>query len=125
MKREEFIETEENKNRRIEISQKLVKMGKSLIMEGSDNKDYCVISAGNLLVLISGLIVTPNDMEEFNKLCSMFSAKAILDDLMNSPLGAIVKSNLTNKLSNNLGPFNGNMDNMKDILDFLSNNDDE
>lgn len=121
--RKNFTESEENKARRTEISAKFVKMGKSLIIEGKNNDDFCVLSAGNLLLLMSGLVLNAKDMDEFNNLCSMFTAKNILDDMMKSPMGGIMRGGLMDKLSGDFGPFSENMGDISDIMDFLKNSD--
>lgn len=125
MDSENFTDSEENQERRIEISSKLVKMGKSLIIEGKNSDDFCVLSTGNLLILMSGLIMNAKDMDEFNNLCSMFTAKNILDDMMKSPFGGMMRGGLMDKLGKGMGPLGGNMDDIADIMDFLKNTDDD
>lgn len=125
MNKEDFNDSEENQIRRREISSKFVKMGKTLIIEGQTNKDFCVLSAGNLLILMSGLVINAKDIDEFNNLCSMFTAKNILDDMMKSPMGGMMRGSLMDKLSGDFGPFDGNVGDINDILDFLKNSDND
>ena len=120
--REKYTESDKNNQRRSEISSKLIKMGKSLIIEGKTNDDYCVISVGNLLILMSGLILDSKDISEFNNLSSMFTAKNILDDMMKSPMGGMMRDNIAKKLNgDDFGPFSDNVDDINDIVDFLKN----
>lgn len=122
--RENFTESEENMQRRVEVSSKFVKMGKALIIEGKNNDDFCVLSAGNLLILLSGLVINSKDMDEFNNLCSMFTAKNILDDMMKSPMGGMMMGGgLMDKLASLDGPFGDNSDDIAEILNFLKNSD--
>jgi len=124
--RKKYTESPENDKRRLDISTKFVKMGKSLIFEGKDKDDYCIISAGNMLILLSGLILKSEDMADFNNLCSMFTAKRILDDMMDSPMGAAqMGGNLMdkmNKMKGDMGPLNGNMGEISEIMEFLAKN---
>jgi len=93
-KRDKYTESEKNTKRRNEVGLKLIKMGEALMEEGTKNDDFCVLSAGNQLILLSGLITSPKDMEEFGNLCTMFTAKRIMDDMMSSPLGPIMLGGL-------------------------------
>jgi len=133
-----YTESEENTARRREVSTKFAKMGKALIMEGKDNDDFCVLSAGNLLILMSGLILNAKDMDEFNNLCGMFTAKNILDDMMKGPMGGMMMAGgLAGKMAGlSDSPFGENIGDISEILkhlkddkgggpfDFLNDNDD-
>lgn len=125
MDKDNFKDSEENQERRREISSKFVKMGKTLIIEGKNSDDFCILSAGNLLILMSGLVLNAKDMDEFNNLCSMFTAKNILDDMMKSPMGGLIRGGLMDKLNMGGGPFSGNLDDINDIMDFIKNNGDK
>lgn len=70
----------ENNRRRSELSDKLRQMGKALIDEGTNDKDFAVAQSGNIMLLISATIMDDEDMFIFSELCSMFSAKKILDE---------------------------------------------
>jgi hypothetical protein len=69
----------QNEERRLELSGKILQMGNSLIKEGESSQDYNVTSSGTVMLLISGLLLSDEDMFLFNQFCSMFSAKKILD----------------------------------------------
>ena len=69
----------DNETRRLELSNKILQMGQALINEGSNNIDNSIIQGGTIMVLISGLLLNEQDMFIFSELCSMFSAKKILD----------------------------------------------
>jgi hypothetical protein len=68
-----------NEERRLELSTKLLQMGNSLIKEGQSADDYTITQSGTLMLLVSGLILSDEDMFLFSEICSMFSAKKILD----------------------------------------------
>ena len=68
-----------NENRRLELSGKLMQMGHSLIEEGNSLADYTVTQSGTIMILISSLLLSDEDMFMFSEICSMFSAKKILD----------------------------------------------
>lgn len=70
----------QNETRRLELSGKLMEMGRALLSEGTNEKDYAVSQSGTILVLISALILSDDDMFIFSELCAMFSAKKILDE---------------------------------------------
>lgn len=69
----------ENEARKIELSGKLLQMGKSLIQEGQKIDDYTISQSGSIMLLVSSLLLSDEDMFIFSEICSMFSAKKILD----------------------------------------------
>jgi len=71
-----------NTNRRLDLSAKFMKMGQSLIEEGRESNDISVSQIGTIHVFISGLLLgEDDDINKFSDLCSMFSARTILDGL--------------------------------------------
>jgi len=70
----------ENETRRTELSGKIKQMGQALIDEGTGGKDYTVAQSGTIMLLISKLIVSDEDMFIFSELCAMFAAKRILEE---------------------------------------------
>jgi hypothetical protein len=74
---------EKNKTmeRRIELSNKFIEMGRSLIKEGNEINDYSITQSGNFLILISGIILEEKDSVEFANLCAMFSAKKLMENM--------------------------------------------
>jgi hypothetical protein len=69
---------EKNIERRAELTGKLIVMSEALMKEGFESDDKQIISAGSLLMMIGTLIMNENEMEEFNKLTSMFTSNKIL-----------------------------------------------
>ena len=67
--------------RRLELSAKFLEMGQALMREGSESNYYCISQSGNFMILIGGLVMAEEDVYEFGQLCSMFSAKKLLDEL--------------------------------------------
>jgi hypothetical protein len=74
----------EIKNRHIELSAKFMEMGKALIEEGHTDKDTIVVQTGNFMVLLGNILLDPKDVVLFGELCSMFSAKKILESMEES-----------------------------------------
>ena len=68
-------------NRHLELSAKFIEMGQALMKEGKDKKDYTISQSGTFMILIGGLLFDENDVQQFGQLCSMFSAKKILDNM--------------------------------------------
>ena len=73
------------KERRLEISSKLLQMGQSLVNEGQESGDKSVAYCGTSLILLAGTIIDSKDMQLFSELCSMFSAKKVLEGMMGTP----------------------------------------
>jgi len=67
--------------RRLDLNNKLLRMGQALAKEGVDTNDGCILTAGSVLILISNLMTSEKDMFLFGELGSMFSAKMILEDM--------------------------------------------
>lgn len=72
-----------NQDRHLELSAKLIEMGQALIKEGNSKNDYSITQVGNVLVVAGGLFFDQEDVYHFAQLCSMFSAKKILDAMEN------------------------------------------
>ena len=71
------------KERHLELSVKFVEMGQSLVSEGRLNNDYMITQAGTFFTLIGGLMLDEKDVSLFAELCSMFSAKKVLESMDN------------------------------------------
>jgi len=69
------------KDRHLDLSAKLIEMGNALITEGKEKKDYSISQIGFFMVFIGGLLLNEEDIYLFGELCSMFSAKKIIDTL--------------------------------------------
>lgn len=65
-----------------ELMDKIFRMGYALHEEGQDKDDYRITAIGDFMILISGLIHDEDDISLFGELCSMFSAKKILESQM-------------------------------------------
>ncbi len=74
----------ENYKRRLELTTKFIRMGESLIKEGKQRKDDCIIQTGGFLTFLGGILLEEKDVYDFADLCQMFSAKKILDGLENT-----------------------------------------
>ncbi len=69
----------ENEVRRIDISAKMMQMGQSLIAEGNKLKDYSISQSGNVLIALSNVILSEEDMFLFSQFSLMFTAKKMID----------------------------------------------
>jgi len=70
--------------RRLELSSKFLEMGQALILEGKKNKDFAISQSGSFMILLAGVILDEQDVADFGNLCSMFSAKKLLDGMEES-----------------------------------------
>jgi hypothetical protein len=70
-------------DRRIELSNKFLEMGCSLIKEGNELNDYPITQSGNFMILLASIVLEEKDSFEFANLCSMFSAKKIMESMGN------------------------------------------
>lgn len=73
-----------NTDRHLELTAKLIEMGQALMIEGKENKDFTIAQAGTFLILVGGLLFEEEDVKQFGQLCSMFSAKRVLDSMVAS-----------------------------------------
>ena len=70
-----------NEAKRIDVSNKLMKMGGVLTKEGVACEDYNIAEVGTAMIMLSALILDDKDMFIFSEICAMFTAKKILDDM--------------------------------------------
>ncbi len=65
----------------MEVSSMLIEMGQALMVEGDEARDGSLSKIGTFVILLGGVLMDENDIEEFGMLCSMFSAKKVLDSM--------------------------------------------
>ena len=70
-----------NEAKRIDVSNKLMKMGSVLTKEGVACEDHNIAEVGTAMIMLSALILDDKDMFIFSEICAMFTAKKILDDM--------------------------------------------
>ena len=70
-----------NEDRHLDLSAKFVEMGQTLLLEGKNSKDLMISQAGGALVLLGGLMYDEKDIQLFSQMCSMFSAKKIVENM--------------------------------------------
>jgi len=70
-----------NEKRHLELSTKFIEMGQALAKEGIKKDDYTIIQSGNIMIFMGGLLFDEKDLFQFAELCSMFSAKKILENI--------------------------------------------
>ena len=96
----------ENEARKIELSGKLLQMGRSLIDEGKNLDDYTISQSGSIMIFIGSLLLSDEDMFIFSEICAMFSAKKILeatDDIDNTDAVKKYIKGVKNKRNKNRG----------------------
>lgn len=67
------------KDRYLELSAKFIEMGRALMTEGYDNKDFTISQAGASMIAMGGLMLDDKSMFLFSQMCGLFSAKMILE----------------------------------------------
>lgn len=70
-----------NESRRIDISNKLNKMGISLTNEGNDAKEVSIVQIGGILMLLSALIIDDNGLNFMSNICGMFTAQKLIETM--------------------------------------------
>jgi hypothetical protein len=88
-----------NENRKLELSGKFLQLGNSLIEEGGELEDYSITQSGTIMMLLSGVILSDEDMFLFSEICSMFSAKKVLDASEGVDDSEFVKQLMNSKLA--------------------------
>lgn len=54
-------------------------MGRALMTEGHNDKDFTISQAGASMIAMGGLMLDDNSMFLFSQMCGLFSAKMILE----------------------------------------------
>lgn len=70
-----------NEDRRLDLSAKFIEMGQTLMLEGKNSKDLTISKSGGVLILLGSLIYDEDDINLFSQICSMFSAKKIVENM--------------------------------------------
>lgn len=96
----------ENLERCNEISDMLFDMAQKLMEEGEERRSYNIETAGNMLLLVSGLIKDAKDMETVSDLMAMYSAKKILDGQMMAQHGMGDIEDIIRKMRDEFGDDN-------------------
>jgi hypothetical protein len=68
-----------NEKRKLEISSKILELGRALLDEGNSIEDYGIAQSGTIMILLSGILLSDEDTFLFSEICAMFSAKKILE----------------------------------------------
>ena len=69
------------KDRHLDLSSKLIEIGRALMKEGHDNKDFTISQTGASLIAMGGLILEDRNMFLFSQMCGLFSSKMLLDTM--------------------------------------------
>jgi|LakMenEpi03Aug12_release.lakeMendotaPanAssembly.Ray.scaffolds.fasta_scaffold785751_2 hypothetical protein len=73
-----------NQNRILHLSTSLLEMGVALVNEGEQNNDYSIKQLGNILIFLSAIAINEKDVYDFSELCSLFSSKKLIEQLINN-----------------------------------------
>lgn len=90
-----------NEKRRAQISSKLLELGLSLMEEGGESDDYTITQSGTMMILLSSVILSEEDTFLFGEMCSMFSAKKVLDNIEGIDETEVVKKFFKEKQKKN------------------------
>lgn len=72
-----------NEERRLELSQKLFEIGQSLMEEGASTEDYAITQTGTITIMLASIVLSDEDTYFFSEICSMFSAKKLVEAIDN------------------------------------------
>jgi hypothetical protein len=72
-----------NEERRLELSQKLFEIGQSLMEEGAMSEDYAITQTGTITIMLASIVLSDEDTYFFSEICSMFSAKKMVETIDN------------------------------------------
>jgi hypothetical protein len=61
-----------------ELSLMFLKMGKSLVDEGMENKDYITATLGNAMIFMSSTAFDKEEVKQFSELCNMMSSRRLV-----------------------------------------------
>ena len=76
--------------RHLELSEKIFNLGVSLTKEAVETQDDNITILGKIMILISGIVSHREDLVEFDLLCSMFSAKKLIEEIPNEIILGII-----------------------------------
>ena len=77
-----------------ELSIMFINMGRSLVDEGINNKDYAIATIGNIMIFMSSLISDESDVRLLSDLCSMMSSKKIMRGISNGTIDLTKLANI-------------------------------
>lgn len=72
------------KDRHLELSSKLMEMGRALMKEGKETHDFSVTQTGTNLIMVGSLLLDESNLILFGQMCGLFSAKMIIDNMENN-----------------------------------------
>lgn len=68
-------------DRRLEISSKMIEMGRALMEEGKEAKDFTIAQTGVNMITVGSLLLDEPNMLLFSQMCGLFASKMILDNM--------------------------------------------
>lgn len=107
---------DKNFERKGELSIMLLQMAESLVEEGKNTNDSDITHLGNTMLLLSGIIINSEHVKLFADLCSMFSAKQLVEDFLRNG----DSSTLLSKSDKSEKTINKQMD-IEDIMEIIKN----
>ena len=98
-----------------------LKMGKSLVDEGMENKDYITASLGNCMIFMSSTAFEKNEVRQFGELCNMMSAGRLVKGVRDGSFDMPTFGDLGDAAKND--PFQEVLRKIKKNLDNDGDND--
>ena len=109
-------------DRHLELSGKFIEMGQALVKEGKDKSDYMITQSGTFFTLIGGLMYDEKDVSLFAELCSMFSAKKVLESMDND---LDLLNNVSKQTNKNYDEIIKRISKLREDSEDFDNEDDE
>lgn len=83
-----------NEKRRFEVSIKLQQIAEALAKEGIETNDFVLHQVGVIMGVVGTVFLSEQDFFIFTEMCSMFSAKKILDSMKDAENDTAVNESL-------------------------------
>lgn len=68
-------------DRHLELSSKLIEMGRALMKEGHEIRDFPIAQTGTNLITIGTMLLDEPNLVLFGQMCGLFASKVILDNM--------------------------------------------
>ena len=98
-----------------ELSLMFLKMGKSLVDEGLENKDFVTASLGNCMIFMSSSSFDIEEVKQLGELCNMMSSRRLVKGVRDGSFDAPQLGNLGDAAKND--PFQEVLRKIKRDLD--------
>jgi hypothetical protein len=69
------------KDRHLELSAMFIEMGRALMKEGHEAKDFTIAQTGSGMIAMGGLLLDEKALLLFGQVCGLFASKMILENM--------------------------------------------